>query len=270
MSNHWRHLPRIERHRGWLRIGRWWYRVIDGRLVCVPLITGGMTDPTIDQNAWGQVLDDGSESGSTLVTSAANQVIDGGWTQLVDTVFRVRFEMLHTAGDAANGRTYQLQLDINGGGFNDVTASTALQGAASAETSWTITDGDATATDRLTGDGGSFIAGEYVEADGLSGNTNIVAAFHNEMEFCCTIDSAQVNDADTIALQVVMSGAQGTPTYGATPTITVDKPAAFDGTTFPRGAYPDQARRTRMSNLAGMTPACHDDGDEVVGWRRAA
>lgn len=215
----WRYEPRFDYDRGWLRLGRWWYGFEGWRLVRVPLIAVGMTDPTIDQDVWAEIVDDGSESGSTITQESAS---DGGWTQDPDIVFRVRMRMVNTAGDSANGRNWELQFDHELAGYVAVGAATAIQFAQSAETSWTITPGDAT-TERLAG-GGTFTAGEYAESN-PAGGTNLGAGEHNEVEYCLTIDSAQVSNLDEILLRVVTSGAVTAHTYGATPTITVNEAA---------------------------------------------
>lgn len=246
---------------GWLRLGRWWYTVQDWRLVRVPLVTGGMTDPTIDQNVWAEVVDDGDEAGSTITQE---QTIDGGWTQAVDVVFRARFEMVNTAGDSANGRTYELQFDHELAGYVAVGAATAIQFAASAEDGWTITPADAT-TDRLAGDGGTFTAGEYAEAN-PAGSTNVGALEHNEVEYCLTIDSAQVANGEEILLRVVCSGALTASTYGATPTITVSESAdTSDVESAARFHGPMPVRRTGLVQPGGMTPPCFEEPPILVG-----
>ncbi len=248
----------------WLLDGRYWRNLRTGETL--PAIQGGMGDPIIDQNAWCEVVDDGDEAGSTFTQDGI--LIDGGWTQDTGAVFRVRFEMVETAGEDANGRTYALHFNHESAGFVVAGAATPLQFDVSAETSWTITDGDPT-TDRIAGDGGAFIAGTYSE-DAVASSSNVGGTEHNEVEFCLSIDAAQVSQNDSIILRCIMSGAQGTPTYGATPTITVNIAGAFDPQNFPRGSYPDQARRRRMPNLAGMTPSSFQGGEEISRLRRAA
>lgn len=236
----------------WLLDGRYWRNLRTGEVL--PVIRGGMGDPIIDQNAWAEVDDDNDEANSTM-TPTAGSTANGGWTQDTDLVGRVRFEMVETAGEAANGRTYALHFDHESAGFTAVTGATALQFAASLETSWTITDGDNT-TDRITGDAGTFVAGTYSE-DAVASSGNLSATNHNEVEFAYVIDSAQVNDADNIDLRVIMSGAQGTPTYGATPSITVNLIVTFDPAEFPWGKTPssdDLTRRRRTPNLSGFHP----------------
>jgi len=233
----------------WLLDGRYWRNLRTGETL--PAIRGGMGDPIIDQNIWCEVDDDGDEAGSTF---AQEESIDGGWTHDTGLVGRVRFEMVETAGEDANGRTYALHFNHELAGFTAVTGSTALQFASSIETSWTITDGDAT-TDRITGDAGAFIVGSYSE-DAVASSSNVGGTEHNEVEFAYVIDFAQVAQDDEIALRVIMSGAQGTPTYGATPTITVNAVAPpLDPQEFPWGQHhPDQQPRKRTPNLAGFHP----------------
>jgi hypothetical protein len=162
------------------------------------------------QEHFVRVFDDGSESGSTLGTADAN------WTQDVDTIFRARFCPAETGG-GSEVRAYELRYSI-GGAYLLVTGSTPIQVTSSAETSWTITDGDPT-TDRLSGSG-SFVAGEYSE-DGSTAAVTLVSQYSN-VEYCLTIDSAQVADEDTITLRVYFAGGTALDSYSVTPTITVN------------------------------------------------
>jgi len=265
MSNRWRDLPWVDWRDGWLRLGRWWITLDGGRLVVLPLITGGMTDPTFDQAHYSEVADDGDENNGTLGTE------DADWTQLVDTIFRYRSTIHHTAGDTGNGRTRQLQVSLNGGTYQNVDASsTIVQSVTSGDAG--AVDGDAT-TERLTDPtvgAGIFIAGEFESVDGITSTISIAADDFVEDEWCVQIIGADVTDADTIDLKVIVSGAQGTPTYVDTDhagTITVDKPAAAGTEESSRFTGDLPPRRTRMPNLSGMTPPCHQGGEEVVRWR---
>jgi len=217
-----------------------------------------MTDPTIHQNAWAQVADDNDEANSTFIQE---QTGDEGWQQRVDVVFRVRFEMLHTAGDAANGRSYSLQFDHNTAGFAAVGAATALQFDVSAEDGWTITDGD-NCTDRIVADGGTFVAGTYSE-DAVASSANVGVSEHNEVEYCVSLDGTQVADGDTFALRCIMSGAQITPTYGATPTITVTLGSLEFASRF-TGDLPPR-RKPTITHPGGMTPSCFEEPPTLVG-----
>jgi len=217
-----------------------------------------MTDPTIDQNGWVQVADDESESLSTFLQE---ELIDGGWQQRVNVVFRVRFEMVHTGGDAANGRSYALQFDHNTAGFVAVGAATPIQFDVSAEDGWTITDGD-NCTDRITGDAGTFVAGTYSE-DAVASSANVGVSEHNEVEYCVSLDGAQVADGDTIALRCVMSGAQMTPTYGATPTINVTLGSLEFAARFTGDLPP--ARRPAVTQVGGMIPSCFEEPPILIG-----
>lgn len=263
-------LPRRSGH--WLRIGRYWYGfagLVPRRL---PVIAGAHNDPTVDQNAWGEILDDGSETGSTI---NSEDTVDGGWTQDVDVIFRARIEMVETSGNQVQSRNFQLQFDHNLVGFVAVGAATPLQAAISADTSWTMTDGEVT-TDRLSGSGQTFFSGEYSE-DGQTATLSVPASNHSEYEFCLMLDSAQVSNGDTFDLRCILSGSQGTPTYGATPTITANAPGApgvNDAEKF-FGELPPT--RKRMPNLAGMTPGFGQGGEEISRrqfeawreWRRS-
>jgi hypothetical protein len=168
------------------------------------------------QSAFVKVFDDGNESGSTLGTPNAD------WTENVDTVFRARFAVSETAG-GTEAQGFQLMYNHNGGGYNLVTNTTPIQYTVSAEDGWTITDQDAT-TNRLAGSG-SFVAGEYSE-DAVVTTPITIDTQYTNLEFCLTIDSAQVSDEDTILLQVYFDGGEVMDFYTNTPTITVNIPAA--------------------------------------------
>lgn len=168
------------------------------------------------QSAFVKVFDDGNESGSTLGTPNTD------WTENVDTVFRARFAVSETAG-GTEVQALQLMYNHNGGGYNPVTNTTPIQYTASAEDGWTITDNDST-TNRLSGSG-TFTPGEYSEDGVTSVAINLSIQFTN-VEFCSTIDSAQVSDEDTILLQVYFPGPTAMDFYTNTPTITVNVPAA--------------------------------------------
>lgn len=210
----------------WLRSRWWWYRSeVLGQTAIVPLITGGMTDPTVDQNAWAEIEDDGDENNGTITSESAS---DGGFTRTVGIKFRIRIEMDHTAGDSANARTFTLQYNHSAApGWNTVTTTTPIQAVASDDAG--AIDGDSTTTNRITATGASaqtYKSGLFESSSGATGSYSLTAANHTEHEYCVVIDSAQVSDADTIQLRCLMSGAVTALTYGATPTVTVDKPAS--------------------------------------------
>jgi hypothetical protein len=177
-----------------------------------------MGKATTIQEHFVYVADDGDEAGSSLGTN------DADWTQDVDTIFRVRFAVTETAG-GTESQGFILRYNLAGGGYNDVGAGTPIQYASSAETTWTITDGDATTNRPLNWGSGSFTAGEYSEDAVVTGPIVLDTQWTN-VEFCLTIDSAQVTDAQTFTLQVWFPGPTALDSYSATPTITINEEAA--------------------------------------------
>lgn len=150
--------------------------------------------------------DDGSESAASWVV-AEDTDATGANALLVDTNYRVRFSIEDTASGVESNVSLQLRYQLNGGGWNNVNAtSSVVRSFASTQ----FTDGaDCTAqlTDP-TGGGGSFITNNdgMDEVDGLSGGANLDFVEgtndYTETEFCFQIRGVDVNDADTIDLRV--------------------------------------------------------------------
>jgi hypothetical protein len=65
--------------------------------------------------------DNGNEIAATWKAAA-----DTNWTQKVDENFRVRFVVQETAGISAADKTFQLEYNRNGGGWNDVNAASSV------------------------------------------------------------------------------------------------------------------------------------------------
>ena len=124
------------------------------------------------------------------------------WTQDVDVNFRVRFIVEETGGGMAANSLFILHFDIDGGGFSAVTATSAIQSAA------TIQYADGDTTTQVIG-GGTYVTGESlggVDDALVTGNMDLLANNQAEIEFCLTIDSAQVADEEVITLRVLESG----------------------------------------------------------------
>lgn len=140
----------------------------------------------------------------------------------VDTDFRYRVVVAETAG-ATNPETVNLLLyySHNSGAYTLITASTLIQFATFTGSS----DGDAT-TQQLGS--GSFVAGE-LDSNGSVANLDIQAT-ETEMEYCLTIDSAQVANDDTIDLRAYTSGVP-LDVYGNTGRITVVEAAPSNNLT---------------------------------------
>ena len=172
-----------------------------------------------NQVAFRGRADDAGETDSTWL---ANQNVD--WTQDVDEIFRVRFEVQETAGCAAgNLNNAQLQYNLGGAGWVSVTGtSNVVQSVASPN----LADGSTT-TDQLTVGTGTFDGdGCFDEVNGIAGNNNLdlSASGHFEPEYCIQILSGDVTNGQTIQLRVTRAG-NAFAAYDATPTITVNEAA---------------------------------------------
>jgi hypothetical protein len=172
--------------------------------------------------AWNQKAfrgrnDNGDE---TTATWKANQNV--GWTQDVDTNFRVRFEVQETAACAGNNKVWQLQYNLGGAGWVSVTASSSVVRSSASPN---LADA-ANLTNQLTVGTGTFQgATGFDEVDGAAGGNSmdVAASGHAEAEFCVQIRSVDVSDGNTIQLRVTDNGA-AFAAYDATPSITVREP----------------------------------------------
>lgn len=173
-----------------------------------------MTNPVTTQASFAQVDDDGTANAGSLGTT------DADWTQLVDTVFRIRFLLTTTGKNETDG--YHLWQNYNGGGYAQVTTSSTEVQAVGSEFGTPPTDGDAT-TQRIGG--GTFSAGEWVD-DGIVDSMTIIVNQETELEFCVQIVGADVADALDILFEVRFDNDGSLDGYTIRPTVTVDKPVA--------------------------------------------
>ena len=171
----------------------------------------------IAQQAFQAFNDDG-----TLATSTSIAGENANWTQNSDTTFRVRFALEETAGGAATDN-FVLTYQLNGGGFVAVTAATPVQFA----TSGTVADGTAITAQRLSL-ASTFVNGEF-DSNGTVGNVTLTSQ-HTEMEYCLTIDSAQVTNNDVIQFEVFNGGA-GLDAYNQIPSVTASVAVVTNVTT---------------------------------------
>lgn len=153
----------------------------------------------------------------TLNSATFDHALNADFSQAVDTNFRVRFLIQETAGGESKNKAYRVEYDA-GGGYAAVTDSTPIQYATSGQYS----NGDPTS--QVLG-GGSFVAGDGVSATGTTGTVTLQSE-ETEHEFCLTIDSAQVDNDDTIDLQVALSDGTPLDNYNEVCTVTVVKTAA--------------------------------------------
>jgi hypothetical protein len=196
--------------------------------------------PAFDQDSFRGRSDDGNETTATWKASA-----NVGWTQVMDENFRMRFVVQETGDGAAVDKTFQLEYNLNGGGWNDVNGSSSVVRA------WASPSmADGTDTTQQVG-AGTFVTPNagFDEVNGLAGGTSLDFSGSDEVEveYCLQIRSADVSDSDTIQLRV-----KGLDSYTNTPTITA--------TSSTPPAYDQHAFRAR-----------NDNGSETTAtWKAAA
>lgn len=179
-----------------------------------------MTTPVFEQTDFQGFADDGVP-GSATSKAAANT----GWTQNVDENFRIRFAVEETAGKSQNNVQVTFQYNLNGTGWNLITASTPIQTASTTH----YADEDADNVQRVST--GTFTGGVLNEDD-QAGASNQIDYLGNdiwETESCFTIDSAQVADTDTIQVRCLYEAAT-LDFYTSVPTITVSEATVITGT----------------------------------------
>jgi hypothetical protein len=180
----------------------------------------GKTAAAYDQDEFQGRDDDVALNSATFNGGGGN---NGNWTQLVNVNFRIRYVIQETAGGAQGNQNFTLFFDHEGAGYVEWTTATPIQPAPTTQ----YAQGDTTT--QVLG-AGTYVAGNSeggVDDNEDTGNIDYAANEEAEVEFCCTIDSAQVNDGDTIAVRVYESDGTALGSYTQTPTITVDKPAGI-------------------------------------------
>ncbi len=175
-----------------------------------------MGQPITNQAGFRGRNDNGSETAATW-----KALLDVNWTQLVDAKFRVRFLLTNTGNkDLVDG--YRLYYSHNSGTYTRVTTtSNVIQSTVSANTSWTLTDGDDTT--QLLGSG-TFDTGDW-DNNGETDSFTLVQAHETELEWCLTIDSGTVGNGDSIELRVYLDDDSVLDNYltNKTPNITVSE-----------------------------------------------
>jgi hypothetical protein len=158
----------------------------------------------------------GRNDDGTQATATFKENENTPWTQAVDENFRVRF-VGQEIGGATGATDMQLQYDLDGGGFLDVTTVSAVVRAV---TSPNVADGTAT-TDQMTAGSGTFAAGT-VSTDGLAASVSFAASGQTQWEFVLQIVSADATNGQTITLRGIYSG-DPSPDYTQSPSITVSE-----------------------------------------------
>lgn len=162
-----------------------------------------------------------------LNTGTWDHALNTGWTQDVDTVFRVRFSIQETGGSTGSAGgvdVFRVTFNIDGGSYTAVTGTTAVQWALSGQ----YANGDATS--KLLDGTGSFDAIGF----GTENTNNIVPARHGqgnnfENEWALLLDSGQLSDGQVIGLRLQLNSADFSGGYANTPAITVQEAAAGGG-----------------------------------------
>ena len=77
--------------------------------------------PEFDQDSFRGRNDDGNETTATWIAST-----NSDWSQVMDTNFRMRFVVQETGDGAQADQTFQLEYNLNGGGWNDVTGASSV------------------------------------------------------------------------------------------------------------------------------------------------
>lgn len=197
---------------------------------------------SLDQDSYRGRNDDGGESTATWVES-----VNTGWFQLPDTVFRLRFLVQEFDGLGVNNAVLQLQYNLNGSGWNDVTGSSSVVQVA---TSSNFAEGDST-TQQIGS--GTFVSGEMDENEGEAGDVNNNIDFtgndETEVEYCVQILGTDTSFRDTVELRVTFSDGTPLSSYTNTAEVTVSSPAGYKIVTTSTGAIvtnPNGSIKTEM------------------------
>ena len=215
--------------------------------------------------------DNGSEA--TATWKAAE---NANWSQEADENFRVRFVVDEIAGGWGITETLaRLQYNLNGAGWNSVTAASSV---VRIFTSPNEVD-NADTTRQLASGSGDFAFGDFDESGGSAswpgGEPDGGLAFGDltEIEFCVQIISADVVGGDSIQLRVRRAGVLTTPLeqYDNIPTITVSESVSL--------VIQDALHGHTADNVVLAVPVQYDqlgfrgrndDGDEATATWKAA
>lgn len=187
---------------------------------------------THDVFALTQVAFRGRNDNGNETTASWKANINTNWNQPVDTKFRVRFGIQESgAGTASGTLTGQLQYQLAGGGWNNVTTSSSVCRAVASGDAGGPYDGTAT-TEQLN-QSQPFKAGSISE-DGLAGAVSLAGDDETELEYVLTIQSADVTNGQALELRV--NDGTTTPTWTQIPSITIQEVTNYtltaDGGTF--------------------------------------
>jgi len=157
---------------------------------------------------------EGTETGSVIIGSESNP---GTLSLTANKVLQVRIGIVET-GDAGGSPLddYQLQVQINSGGWNNVTG---VSTGAIVYDSADITGTNPT-TQRLSSSTGTWQIGEICE-DGLLDDFNFAKSVFTEFLYSVQLINADLSNDDSVQFRCLFNGA--TFTYSVTPAITISK-----------------------------------------------
>ncbi len=177
--------------------------------------------PMVVMENWTQVAfqyrdDDGSE-----VTATDRQPVNTNDTLQLDEPYRMRIcvQGTHSGGSGSfELTTPTFEYNVDGAGWNPVTTTSLnVRAVASADISWTITDGDAT-TEQLA-QSQTFVAGQMDE-NGTSASLTLSETEESEWELVFQLRSADLSGGETVQLRITENGT-ALDAYTQTPSITV-------------------------------------------------
>jgi hypothetical protein len=183
-----------------------------------------MTQPTYDVIEYRFIDDDGGESAGTFAAAANTQL-----TQETGTANRKRIRIqIQNTNNKSGTESFDWEYNKEGGGWTpiDATTSSNIRAIGSANSTWTLTDGDDCTTNRLTSQGGSYDSTNSGWCDDGTGTADTFDAnAYWEVELCYYIIDADVADGNEILLRVVENSGD-TTVMSVTPDIDVSKAAA--------------------------------------------
>lgn len=170
-----------------------------------------------------QFYNDNGVQGAATTKAAINTPVD--ITQ--GTKFRLRVNFGDTNNATQNNtRSVTLQLNIGGGGWNDVTGATAI----AYTTSTYVSDGNNDPNERLSNIGGTSFDGTWEEFDTNNTTTSRTwADDYTEYEYCLLENGVTADVSVTFRL---LTSSDETVTQTNVPTITVRAPVTWSGYSF--------------------------------------
>lgn len=178
---------------------------------------GKTVNPNWVSGHWRLISARASAFDSASLTFAYNEDTSGDIA--LDTTFALRISWGESANQttATNSGTITLQFDVDGGGYANITGTSAVQYVTDA--SWG-TDGNTSSNSRVTLPTGvaSFVGAEF---DDNNSSTGYAAADQGyEVEYLLTLDSGQLSGGETISFKLQLGGADF-DSYDSTPQLTV-------------------------------------------------